>query len=206
MDENNLIRLQRSNKYIVNRSDNILNKYFICVLCNDIVNNPKCCSKCNEHFCEDCQLSNQNLNYVCFYGCENPIYIKPHKTYLGLLDNLRFNCLFDCNTIIDYNETPVHFRICKKNSISSCSNNDCEFKGTQNMINSHICQSNSKTICNVCNQQKLQNHNCADDFLKLKLDLEIQLNKLIEKYDHKFKQLEDLSLYIHGKIQAKDFK
>lgn len=203
-DISRILRKQRTLEYSVNKSDNIFKKYFICVICEEILNNPKTCSKCNENFCEDCQVEFIKNNQNCFYGCEENTFIKPHKTFLNFIESLKFTCIYGCNLIIEYNECVSHLKTCR-NKIIDCKNEGCTYRGTQNEMILHVCKENIKTLCILCNQHKSkESHDCSDYFLKLKYDLEHQLNNLLAKYDDKFRQLEELSLYIGNKIINND--
>ena len=183
----------------------LINKFFICGICKNILNNPKQCNSCEEIFCEECLNSFYKNNTYCINSCTDIKILKPHITVINFLEKLKFNCIFNCGEIIPYNEVDKHLtKDCTK-MLTTCKFLNCKFVGTSEEINKHIkiCEL-QELFCPICKDNFPKNtHNCADKFLDKYNKLKAMYTKISTEYLSKFNELEELSNTVHNKIKSK---
>lgn len=151
---------------------NLTLETIICQLCDDIVQNPVRCKDCNFLYCSDCAdtLKNKRKN------CLNNIHLKTNTKLSNLIPDkilnqkleseIKFHCKNNCNFITSsISDISFHLIDCKL-ILKMCSNQDCDFKGTDAdlLVHSSSCKFFS-IKCSVCNYklnsfEDQSKHNC----------------------------------------------
>lgn len=83
---------------------------YICLICTSIVDDPVCCSKCENLYCRDCVLFNYDICNKCQGPLKEATIGRILKNHLA---NLEFRCPLKCNMIIKYDQKEHHFSQCK---------------------------------------------------------------------------------------------
>lgn len=91
-------------------------EFFCCVICSDIVINPKMCSTCNHIFCSKCIDGWLNTNKYCPFKCsdkENMIFVPLPKSVKKMYENLRVRCFKEnCKQIMPLKDLFKHENNC----------------------------------------------------------------------------------------------
>lgn len=115
---------------ICNKSNlSTVNDELACIICLNLLFNPRSCSNCEQMFCYDCISSSLERSNICPY-CRDIYYdTKVPRKLLNLLNNVAIFCPNNCRTKISYSDLADHL-------------SRCQF-------------TNLKTNCNLCNAEIL---------------------------------------------------
>ncbi len=131
-------------------------KKYKCLLCSNIVKEPLQCGECENLFCEKC-ISNHLENYNSCPNCKDEPFkqIKLSKFIKLQLEELEFNCPFDCGEKLGYYELENH-RIACVNLENFYKCNLCQtfLNHEEDMEEKHKldCE-NLKVKCDICFQE-----------------------------------------------------
>ena len=92
-----------------------LNDLLICLICQNILNEPQECSLCQRGFCISCV---EKLTPKKCPTCKSSIFTQAHIQTKHNLNNLQFNFI-GCPCIIKYKDFFAHEQMCPKNQ-SEC--------------------------------------------------------------------------------------
>lgn len=111
--------------YIGFSSENFVDKdteFFCCIICSDIVVNPKMCAICNHIFCAKCIEEWHSTNKFCPFKCkdrEEMQFIPIPKSVQTMYDNLKVTCSkINCGKIVPLKDLFKHE--------NNCGNYNCE--------------------------------------------------------------------------------
>ena len=87
-----------------------------CDICTNILNDPIGCKTCNNYYCSKCikewnKFSNKQ--HKCPNKCKISNLTHETRTIRKFLAGLKFNCMKDCNKIINYDEYLKHVNLCE---------------------------------------------------------------------------------------------
>ena len=98
---------------------NEYDKHVICSICLNVMNNPHCCSGCDNKFCFRCISS---AKFICPMRCQSTFSLS-NIIHRKILAKLQFVCPKECNDIIYYNDYIEHANFCegKQDTCPICS-------------------------------------------------------------------------------------
>lgn len=91
-------------------------EFFSCIICSDIVINPKMCSTCNHIFCKKCIDEWLKTNKFCPFKCsekEDMIFAKIPESIKTMYENLKIKCSkTGCSEILPLKDLFKHENNC----------------------------------------------------------------------------------------------
>ena len=99
--------LQRTND---NNLDDI-EQFFICSICEGILNKPYQCKNCQNNFCKHCIKEWEEKNHSCPMRCKNYSFEENICLYNLFSNILFFKCQKGCGSIIPYSKLEEHLNI-----------------------------------------------------------------------------------------------
>lgn len=200
-----LLKEQKSLKYLIKdnkMSEKLIEDYFKCRICKNIVHEPVECSGCEDIFCTSCFEDFLKTNKCCMNFCTDVKLQRTHANVINLLDKLVFRCIFNCGQQIRYQDLERHLILSDscKNKQTICPNKDCEFTGNLERIDKHIGEClNVEVFCSVCKitYKKSENHNCSDHFTEKFKSLQKLYDEMTKEYETRFTNLEVISVCVH---------
>ena len=135
---------------------------FSCLICFQLVCNPRICDKCGTIYCFDCiqKWTRDNPNgYNCTLKCKNSAlrYISTIEKKSIDRINLKYKHK-GCGQFINYNNYVSHFENCKFR-LYHCNNKHCKKEGFFDELKEH--SNNCKYriyFCNLCNKKLIYNN------------------------------------------------
>jgi hypothetical protein len=109
-----------------------------CLICQNIVYKPVCCSNCSALFCTKCINDWLKKSRQCPNRC-NYIGRPIDRLFQRLLSSMKMKCLFNdkgCTSIVNYEELEKHFRNECKGITYKCKG--CDFVSELRMMEMHV--------------------------------------------------------------------
>ena len=145
-------------------------RYFKCLICNDVVFNPIYCSECENIFCKTCISINKHKNNLLL--CDHTkISTELPKLKKELFEKIKINCFFKCNNkSLDLLSYPSHLKSCKEKYeskfIKTNETNEIVSKIIPNANNAN--NTSNKNLTNITTIDKIQlKHLESGSFAKL---------------------------------------
>ena len=128
---------------------------FICLICKNIVNEPKKCSSCDKLFCNNCITDGSKKSHnQCPMKCGGTRIDQPGRTILNILSKIEFKCRL-CAKITTYEKYSKHLNECE-NREYKCSGNGCNYKNNLSKMYEHFFKCEYVTQkCILCSIQVL---------------------------------------------------
>jgi len=89
-----------------------------CSICCGIVIDPLQCSKCENCFCKNCINIWKKRDSSCPYKCSNIEFKEPSRIIKNMLNKLIFNCPFNCDKKINYDDLISHETKCVSEQVT----------------------------------------------------------------------------------------
>ncbi|CAD8094446.1 unnamed protein product [Paramecium primaurelia] len=180
-----------------------IDQNLLCLICQELVIDPKECSQCQNLFCSDCITSWLQQKKKCPYNCSDEIQLKnPHRIVKNSISQIEVKCLNKgCDKQMQIQSLDSHLLQCEYVE-TKCPFPECDFKDSLKQIKIHQlnCEHRTKN-CEKCEgTYKInQEHDCLIHLLKkLKLQEENQLayqkktDQIIMDLVERLNQLENL--------------
>ncbi|CAD8123432.1 unnamed protein product [Paramecium sonneborni] len=143
-----------------------INQNLFCLICQELVVDPKECSQCQNLFCSECITSWLQRGKTCPYNCSNQMQLKnPHRIVREAISQIQIRCQNQgCDEKMLLQNLDSHLLQCQY-VITKCPFIDCNFMNHLKQIKIHqqTCQHRTET-CMKCetvhgiNQQ----HDCVE--------------------------------------------
>lgn len=90
-----------------------------CCICDELLNDPLMCSKCQTSFCKHCINSWLSKSKICPMQCQNSQYVEVSKVLKSIMDGLIIKCELcgEQTTLFKY---PKHSQTCSKPKCFNC--------------------------------------------------------------------------------------
>jgi hypothetical protein len=154
---------------LLNNSD--IDTYFICSICEGIVNSPVECKMCQKCFCSHClnQWFEQQSKKQC-PSCISEFHSNPmHRVLKNALNGIEIQCPANCGKTLSYSQIVFHLEEECEKAIVLCPFS-CEEKIVKSELKSHKkhCTKYLKSCsqCTILYCEALDNHNCLDELKK----------------------------------------
>ena len=105
--------------------DNLVNKEVFesitdiatCSICTGIVFQPLQCNKCENCFCKSCIAIWKQKDTLCPFKCSDSEFKDPSRIIKNMLSKLIFNCPFNCDKKINYDDLALHESKCVSETV-----------------------------------------------------------------------------------------
>ncbi|CAK61783.1 unnamed protein product (macronuclear) [Paramecium tetraurelia] len=153
---------------------NTIDQNLLCLICQELVVDPKECSQCQNLFCSECITQWLEKRKSCPYNCSKEIELKnPHRIVKNQISQIEVKCVNKgCDLQMQIQNIDSHLQQCEYQE-KQCQFADCDFKDIQKQIKHHeqICEHRVQN-CQKCDAtyKVNQEHDCLVHLLqKLKL-------------------------------------
>jgi hypothetical protein len=144
------------------KADKSTLQWFSCLICFQLVYNPKICDKCGSIYCFDCiqKWIRDNPNgYNCTLKCKNSTLRNISTIEKKSIDRINLKCKHKgCGQFINYTDYVSHFENCKFR-LYHCNNKHCKKEGFFDELKEHSKNCNYRTcFCSLCNEKLIYNN------------------------------------------------
>ena len=198
-------------------SEDKLNKELICLICTNILNNPRECSECQTNFCKYCIETWNKTNKTCPNRCKKLTLRKTHKMVTNLLNELIVKCKHTktgCKTAIKYELLKKHECSCAfKESFCQNKHKGCKYRGVLKTIPEHMkeCMYEIRECESGCGarveRKDMKTHSCIKylrERLKEKHQKEEDNEKRIQQMQMELVQLREELVKVKEKVGLQD--
>ncbi|CAK65711.1 unnamed protein product (macronuclear) [Paramecium tetraurelia] len=173
-----------------------INLHLICVICQELVVDPKECSGCKILFCSICIFKQLEKNQSCQNCCQNIRLNDSHPIVRNLISEIQIKCINEgCSQQMQLSRLDSHLKQCEYEK-TNCPHSGCNFKDClqQMKVHQQICGYITKT-CQKCKliHKMNEEHDCLDIVIKKIKLMEKQIqqqNKIIRKLAKRLDQNE----------------
>ena len=111
-----------------------------CIICQNVLKDPKQCHENEHHFCKECILGHLNVSSTCPM-CQDYLSVKslkkPSRFIRNSLDSLEISCEYTssgCKAVVTLGELEHHVLNCD-HAMVTCTNRGCRMKIKRNYVN-----------------------------------------------------------------------
>ncbi|CAD8123442.1 unnamed protein product [Paramecium sonneborni] len=159
-----------------------INQNLQCILCKQLVVNPKECEECQNLFCSSCIDDWLKAKQTCPGKCKNFLATVPHRLIRDAIGQIIVKCKnINCNKQMTLSSLENHIKNCE-HTIQICNNQGCQKQISLNEMKDHKnnCQFRIVT-CEKCN---------SPYSFQIKHDCIISLNDKIKQLEIYFELLQ----------------
>ncbi|CAD8207635.1 unnamed protein product [Paramecium pentaurelia] len=148
-----------------------INQDLICVICLQLVVNPKECSQCHTLFCSECIQESLIKNKICPKRCKEDFKVENiNRIVKNLISQIKIKCLNKgCDQQMQIQNLDSHLKQCEY-VLTKCQYTDCNLQDSLKNIKVHqqLCNHRTKT-CEKCEEiHKInQQHDCIVTLRKI---------------------------------------
>lgn len=130
----------------------IFEEYITCMICLEIVENPRECNICHKVFCYKCLaiwIGSSDLK--CPLKCKSMI-VQADSIILDILASLQYYCknkAKGCKKVLYYNELEKHLNSCLYEKVL-CPNDFCSHETLKVNLNNHTKKCDFQKVCPYC--------------------------------------------------------